>query len=82
MTIYHPLLRKLKRGSLIIIKKDYQVSWALITGRNSKKKLIEVSVTNWKTKEESNEIYDMKSWNTQIKYNLMSNYLETAQVFL
>jgi hypothetical protein len=82
MTIYHPSLRKLKRGSLIIIKKDHQVSWALITGRNSKKKLIEVNVTNWKIHEDTNEIHDMKSWNTQIKYCLMSNYLENAQVFL
>jgi hypothetical protein len=81
MTIYHPSLRKLKRGSLVILKKEHQVSWAFITGRDSKKKFIEVGVTNWKVRENTNEIYDMKSWNTQIKYSLMSNYLETAQVF-
>jgi hypothetical protein len=77
----NPMLKKLKRGSLVILKKDHQVSWAFVTGRDSRKRLIEVNVINWKTKEDSNEIYDMKSWNTQIKYSLMSNYLETAQVF-
>ncbi len=82
MTIYHPSLRKLKRGSLVILKKDHQVSWAFITGRDSKKRFIEVNVINWKINEDTNENYDMKNWSTQIKYSLMSNYLENAQVFL
>ncbi len=78
----HPMLKKLKRGSLVILKRDHQVSWAFITGRDSKKKFIEVGVTNWKVREDTNEIYDMKSWNTSISYGLMSEYLDNAQVFL
>jgi len=78
----NPMLKKLKRGSLVILKKDHQVSWAFITGRDSKKRFIEVNVINWKINEDTNENYDMKNWSTQIKYSLMSNYLENAQVFL
>ncbi len=78
----HPILRKLKRGSLVIIKKNQQVSWALVTGRDSRKKFIEVNVINWKVNEDTNENYDMKNWSTSIGYGLMSEYLDNAQVFL
>ena len=78
----HPILKKLKRGSLVIIKKNQQVSWALVTGRDSKKKFIEVNVINWKINEETNENHDMKNWSTSISYGLMSEYLDKAQVFL
>jgi hypothetical protein len=77
----NPMLKKLKRGSLVIIKKNQQVSWAFITGRDSKKRFIEVNVINWKISEDTNENYDMKNWSTSISYSLMSKYLETAQVF-
>jgi hypothetical protein len=78
----HPILRKLKQGSLVIIKKNQQVSWALVTGRDSRKKFIEVNVINWKVNEDTNENYDMKNWSTSIGYGLMSEYLDNAQVFL
>jgi len=78
----NPMLKKLKRGSLVILKKDHQVSWAFITGRDSKKKFIEVNVINWKINEETNENHDMKNWSTSISYGLMSEYLDKAQVFL
>jgi len=77
----HPILRKLKQGSLVILKKDHQVSWALVTGRDSRKKFIEVNVVNWKVNEDTKENYDMKNWSTSISYILMSDALETAQVF-
>ena len=78
----HPILKKLKRGSLVILKKDHKVSWAFITGRDSKKRFIEVNVINYKISEDTNENYDMKNWSTSISYSLMSDYLEKAQVFL
>ena len=62
-------IKSVKRGSLILVKKQTQVTWAVILGKDIKKKKVNIYAFNFK--QDSSE----KQWATSLTYESLKQYL-------
>lgn len=62
-------MKSIKRGSMILVKKQTQVTWAVILGKDIKKKKVNIYAFNFK--QDSSE----KQWATSLTYESLKQYL-------